>query len=365
MTYVRTSTAANFAPAAFTPIAFAPDGLAPGGFGHAEAGFSPTAGFPAALPTAKPEPSPRPVAAPPAAAPLPAAETGLRPPAYETLEVDLDTERRLFRCRVRPQARPCFSPELLRDIAAMHRSVGALCTGGRLDPDAPVRYFASSSGIPGIFNLGGDLKLFQRLIEARDLDGLTRYGHAAVASIHRQHVAFNLPVVTIALVQGDALGGGFECALSHDLIIAERSAKFGLPEVLFNLFPGMGAYSFLSRRIGRVAAERMILSGRLHTAEELHAIGLVEVVAPDGEGEDVLLDYVDRNARWHNAHQATYRTRRRVDPVTLAELEDVVEGWAEAAMRLGAPDLRRMARLIGAQDRLCTAERKSATGAAA
>src|SRR3712207_4090014 len=102
----------------------------------------------------------------------------------------------------------------------------------------------------------------------------------------------DLPVITVALVQGDALGGGFECALAHDLIVAERSAKFGLPEVLFNLFPGMGAYSFLSRRIGRQAAERMILSGRVHTAEELHEMGLVDVLAPDGEGEEAVLDFV-------------------------------------------------------------------------
>ena len=61
--------------------------------------------------------------------------------------------------------------------------------------------------------------------------------------------------------------------------------------------------------------------------------------------------HIDRTDRWHNAHQATYRTRRRVDPVTLDELRDVVEIWAEAAMRLSSQDLRRMARLTGAQDR--------------
>ena len=365
MTFVRTPAVAfapvaftsdSFGPAGFNPTGFAPGGFAPSGFAPAgfdpvEVGFRPTAGFTAPLSAAKPVLSARPATAPPAEAPLSAAEVLVRQARYETLEVDLDAERRLFRCRLRPLGRPCFSPELLRDVATMHRSIGALFTGGRLDPDAPVRYFACSSAIPGIFNLGGDLGLFQRLIEARDLDGLVRYGHASVAAIHRQHVAFDLPVVTIALVQGDALGGGFECALAHDLIIAERSAKFGLPEVLFNLFPGMGAYSFLSRRIGRIEAEKMILSGRIHTAAELHAMGLVDVVAPDGEGEDALLDYVDRNGRWHNAHHATYRARRRVDPVTLQELEDVVEGWAEAAMRLTSQDLRRMARLISAQDR--------------
>jgi DSF synthase len=277
------------------------------------------------------------------------------PQQYETLDVALDTARRLFWCRLRPEGRPCFTPALLRDVAAMQRDIPRMFTAGPADPGAPVRWFACASAIPGIFNLGGDLGLFQTLIGRGDLAGLRRYGHAAVQAIHRNHVAMDLPVVTIALVQGDALGGGFECALAHDLIIAERSAKFGLPEVLFNLFPGMGAYSFLSRRIGRNAAEALILSGRIHTAEELHGMGLVDILADDGEGEAALLDHVDRKSRWHNAHQATCRARRRVDPVTLQELRDVVEVWAEAALRLSEQDLRRMARLVGAQDRRAAA----------
>lgn len=279
-----------------------------------------------------------------------AAPAALPPAGYETVDVELDAARKLFWCRLRPEGRPCFSPALLRDVTAMHDAIRGLCDVA--DPaEMPVRWFACASAIPGIFNLGGDLGLFQTLIAAGDLTSLRRYGHAAVQAIHTNHTAMDLPVITIALVQGDALGGGFECALAHDLIIAERSAKFGLPEVLFNLFPGMGAYSFLSRRIGRAAAEKMILSGRIHTAEELHGMGLVDVLAEDGEGERALLEYVDRNSRWHNAHHATYRARRRVDPVTIEELQDVVDVWAEAAVRLSEQDRRRMARLVAAQDR--------------
>ncbi|MBL6456595.1 crotonase/enoyl-CoA hydratase family protein [Belnapia sp. T6] len=288
---------------------------------------------------------------------LDAAEAQIAATTYETLDVKLDAARRLFWCHLRPLERPCFSPELLRDVAAMQRSIPQMFHRD-LPAEESLRYFVCASAIPGIFNLGGDLGLFGSLIKQGDLAGLTRYGYAAVEAIHRNHVAFDLPVVTIALVQGDALGGGFECALAHDLIIAERSAKFGLPEVLFNLFPGMGAYSFLSRRLGRQAAEKFIFSGRIHTAQELHEIGLVDVLAEDGEGEAALLDYVDRNARWHNSRQATYRARRRVDPVELRELRDVVEVWAEAAIRLTDQDLRRMSRLTGAQDR-----RMSATAA--
>lgn len=278
-----------------------------------------------------------------------ASHSGRPASTHETLDTAYDAERGIYWCRLRPTERPCFSPALLRDIAAMHAAIPELFAA-----DAPLpapRWFVCGSAIPGIFNLGGDLGLFRQLIAAGDRDGLVRYGHAAVEAIHRNHTALDLPMITVALVQGDALGGGFECALAHDLIVAERSAKFGLPEVLFNLFPGMGAYSFLSRRIGRAAAEKLILSGTIHTAEQMHAMGLVDVLAEDGEGEAALLAHLDKSDRFHNAQQAMCRARRKVDPVTLQELREVVEVWAEAALRLSEQDLRRMARLCAAQDR--------------
>lgn len=276
---------------------------------------------------------------------------------YDNLEVDLDLHDTVWRCSMRPQGRPSFTPGLLQDIGAMHRSLA------RILDDAPgsITHVVLGSAVPGIYNLGGDLALFAELIRAGDLAALRRYGHVAVDAIHRNHSAFGLPVITVALVQGDALGGGFECALAHDIIVAERSAKFGLPEVLFNLFPGMGAYSFLSRRIGRIAAERMILSGRIYTAAELHEMGLIEVLAEDGEGERMLRDYVTSTSRRFNAHRAVYEARRRVDPVTLDELRSVVDAWADTALRLRDSDLRMMLRLAAAQDRRMATQQAVAT----
>ena len=303
--------------------------------------------------TANPRPAPvslmaRPPRPEPAATVLHCADR-----TYENLTTSYDAQRKLFWCRLQPRGRACFSPALLRDIAEMHHALQAEVepVGGPAMTEGPLRYFVCASKVPGIFNLGGDLGLFQELIAEGNLAGLKRYGHTCVQAIYNSYSAMDLPVITIALVQGDALGGGFECALAHDVIVAERSAKFGLPEVLFNLFPGMGAYSLLSRRIGRVAAERLILGGKVMTAEELHEMGLVDVLAPDGGGEEALGEFVESIDRWHNARLATYRARRRVDPVTLQELRDVVEIWADAAARLGQQDLRRMARLAAAQDR--------------
>ncbi|MCX7684519.1 MAG: crotonase/enoyl-CoA hydratase family protein [Acetobacteraceae bacterium] len=271
---------------------------------------------------------------------------------FETLETRLETDTASFWAFMRPGAKACFTLDLLQDILAQQALLrDALSPARRGDAPPAVRWYVMGSRIPGIFNLGGDLAHFAEKIRARDLAALRRYGHLCVEAIHGNAEAFRAPVGTIALVQGDALGGGFECALAFDVIVAERSAKFGLPEILFNLFPGMGAYSFLSRRIGPVQAERLITSGRLYSAEELHALGIVDVLAEDGEGEAAVRAFLDRNGRKHNALQAIWRTRRTVNPVTLQELKQVVEIWAETALGVSEADLRKMLRLTAAQEK--------------
>lgn len=270
---------------------------------------------------------------------------------FDNLEVQLDPTLRTFWSFMRPTAKPSFTRELLRDIAEMQHGIRRLFADRSGENEKPVNYYVLGSRVPGIYNLGGDLSHFAEKIRAQDRTSLRRYGHVCVDAVYNNAVAFDTPVVTIALVQGDALGGGFECALAFDVIVAERSAKFGLPEILFNLFPGMGAYSFLSRRVGPVKAEQMIMSGRLYTAEELHQMGIVDVLAEDGMGEEAVHDYIAKNSRKHNAHRAIFQARRRVNPVTLEELRDVVDIWVEAALNLTEMDIKKMLRLTAAQER--------------
>jgi DSF synthase len=270
---------------------------------------------------------------------------------YDNLEVALDTEHRCFWAWQRPTGRPSYTMALMQDISAMQCDIQRLFAARAQRGERPFDWFVMGSRVPGIFNLGGDLGLFGELIRKGDLAALRHYGHVAVEAIHRNHVAFDVPVITMALVQGDALGGGFECALSYDLIVAEKRAKLGLPEILFNMFPGMGAVSFLARRLDRARAEKMILSGRVYTAEELHEMGVVDILAEDGMGEAAVEEYIERNTRKHNALYFAQKARRRVNPITLEELRDIVDLWAEAAINLGEADLRKMARLTAAQDR--------------
>ena len=269
----------------------------------------------------------------------------------DELTVTFEPDDRIVWQYMQPIERPSFTQGLLRDMNLVADAVqGAF---ERSDPRAqkPLQFIVTTSKISGIFNLGGDLSLFLRLIENRDRDGLRRYAHACARGQHRLHSSFDVPVCMIALVTGDALGGGFEAALAHDLLIAERQAQFGLPEVLFNLFPGMGAFSFLSRRIGAVAAERMILSGKVYSADELHAMGVIDQVVEQGQGPDAVHEYAREFARTRLSRQAMLKTRKICAAVSLEELIDVSDVWVETALQLQPGDLRRMSHLVKAQDR--------------
>lgn len=263
---------------------------------------------------------------------------------------------------MRQRGTPCFNLGLLKEI----RNVGNELTanGGHIEFDGAmhqVHTYVGGSRVPRVFSLGGDLALFLLLIRSRDREALAHYARLCVDNLYAQIQHYQCPTLTtVALVQGEALGGGFEMALASDVLVAEESAMLGLPEILFNLFPGMGAYSLLARRVGPRQAEELILSGRVLPARKLHEMGIVDVLAADGQGEAAVQAWIARNARRRSGHQAVMRVRQQVFPITRAELEGIVDTWVDCALRLEDRDLRMMGRVVRAQ-----MERMEAGGAAA
>jgi len=139
----------------------------------------------------------------------------------------------------------------------------------------------------------------------------------------------------------------------------------GLPEIMFNLFPGMGAYQLLARRIGVRAAEQLILSGRVLPARKLHEMGVVDVLAKDGQGESAVQQWIAENRRRQNGMQAVFGLRQICNPIGRQELDAVAESWVDAALRLTDRDLRLMGWLMRAQqDRAADAENRAAVEAA-
>ena len=251
---------------------------------------------------------------------------------------------------MQPKARPVFNLQLLEELRSFH---GELEERNGLTWDdgvaRQVNYLVLGSKVPGIYNLGGDLGLFREAITRKDREQLMMYGRKCIDNLYPWSRNLELPLTTVALVAGDALGGGFECALSASVLIAEESARMGFPEVLFNLFPGMGAYSFLSRKIGRRMTEELMTGGNIYSARQLYDMGVVDVLAPDGVGEQAVYSFIRKHSKAANGRRAIETVRREVEPVTREELMRVVEIWADAALRLTERDLRMMDRLVRAQ----------------
>lgn len=215
-----------------------------------------------------------------------------------------------------------------------------------------VKFLVFTSERPGVFSLGGDLGFFKERIAAGDREGLRRYAMTCIDLVHAIASGFGLPITTIALVRGTALGGGFEGALAHNVVIAEKQSQMGLPEIMFNLFPGMGAYQLLCRRLPPAQAEKLILSGKTFSAEELYEMGVVDVLAEPGEGEEAVWEYIRQAREKKNGRDALRRAIQQVDSIRYEDLVKVVDVWVDAAFDLSDSDLKTMDYLVRAQRRL-------------
>ncbi|PZT09265.1 crotonase/enoyl-CoA hydratase family protein [Stenotrophomonas maltophilia] len=243
--------------------------------------------------------------------------------------------------------RPCCRKDMLDEMwsymAAITRSPAERHNG-------TLRHFVLASDAVA-YNLGGDLDLFTRLIREGNRDLLLNYAQRCVEGVHHLHTGFGGDVRSIALIQGDALGGGLEMALACHTIVAEEGSGLGLPEVLFGLFPGMGAYSFLCRRVSPHLAEKIILDGRVYSAEEMHAMGVVDVLVKKGEGRAAVEELIRQQQRTPQSYLAMNAARTIAQPISYDELLEITKVWVDSALALGDRSLRTMDRLIKAQTR--------------
>ena len=274
----------------------------------------------------------------------------LDPGGLSQLELIYDSKQKALWQYLNPTHRPSSTPALLEDMLRVFDRIDRHL-GHPAAAQVPLRYLVTASSLPGIFNLGGDLPRIASLIRAQDRAGLQAYAHLCIDVQFARAMKRGQSYVSITLVQGDALGGGFEAVLANDIIVAERGAKFGMPEILFNMFPGMGALTFLTRRVGQRLAEEIVFSGNLYDAETLHGMGLVDILADPGEGEEAVSQFIVRRDRQFLARAAVYAARNTIQPITHRELIDVTEMWVDIALKADDRDIRKMERLAAAQDK--------------
>lgn len=248
---------------------------------------------------------------------------------------------------------PCFNGNIVKELTQHHEEISK--SGGVLlnnDETHQIRYSVAASLTPDVFNLGGQLTLIRDLAMKGQREALKNYGLKALNVLVQRALRFGLDdVITLSLIQGQALGAGFEAALASDHIIAERKSNVGFPEIMFNLFPGMGAYSLLARKVGNKIADEMILGGKIYSAEQALALGVIDEIAEDGQGENAVYSFIEKNKKKANGYLAIQKAKSRVNPITEEELVDITMIWLEAALKLTERDYKMMARFIRSQEK--------------
>jgi DSF synthase len=239
--------------------------------------------------------------------------------------------------------RPCFTQELVKEI--MHVARAARKSG------LPIDFWVNGSSIPEIFNTGGDLSFFVEAIRQGRREEMVAYARSCVDAVHAVSTGFGTGAICIAMLEGSALGGGFEAALAHHFVLSQIDAKMGFPEIAFNLFPGMGGYSLVARKAHMRLAEELISSGETHTGEWFANKGLVDQTFEPGEAFLVTRTFIDGIRPKLNGIRAMLRARERVLPLSRSELMDITEDWVEAAFSLEEKDLAFMERLVALQNR--------------
>jgi DSF synthase len=217
---------------------------------------------------------------------------------------------------------------------------------GRVEP---IHYAVLRSAHPDYFSLGGDLDHFRQCIRHQDKEALHQYSRLCLDIVYNWAASSNSGMTTIALVQGRALGGGFEAALSADFLIAEEHSQFGFPEIMFGLFPCSGGMSLLARRVGVHQAEKMMTNARIYSAPELKEMGVIDEICPRGEGGVAVEEFITNHAKCRVPRIMLQRSRLRISPIDYSELSTVVDEWVEVAMGLGEEELRVMDMLIKMQ----------------
>jgi DSF synthase len=282
----------------------------------------------------------------------PRAPEGFPDWSFPTLDIEYQADSRSVWMYYSKESPPYYSMQMLQDMADVRESLRALVSS----PQAgryPIDYFVMASSKDRVFNLGGDLEMFAHAIETEDRALLAHYAHACVDVVWGLTDALDGAFVSLAVIEGQALGGGLEAALAQDFILADEAAKLGMPEVAFNTFPGMGAMTHLTRRMGAAQAEDLMLTGRVFSGAVMHEHGVVDVLTPEGGARDAARAWmIESQGERYQRRRTMAQTRKNVFPVKWAELMEITDMMDDTSLSVTAHDIRHMKRLSEAQKRM-------------
>lgn len=269
---------------------------------------------------------------------------------WQEISVRYDFESQSLWVYATPTTRPCYTMVCLNEFRLLQLELIEYFNYYNMKPKSPIKYIVNASSIEGIFNYGGDLNLFSQLIAANDVDGLYAYAKLCVDIIYANKIHLGLPIKTIALVEGNALGGGFESMLSSNIIIAEEECQMGFPEIRFNLIPGMGAYSFLGRILGMNKTEEIIRSGKMYDSKKWYDLGVISYVAKKDKGYERVMQFMKEDRRQFVGTQALLEAREICESLEYDELIKIIKIWVKTSLDISPRDLKLMKKLVEAQN---------------
>ena len=197
------------------------------------------------------------------------------------------------------------------------------------DRNRDIKVVVVASALPGFFAAGADIKHMSSV----DAESFTAYGNALRGVLDRLADADR---ISIAAVDGLALGGGLELAMACHLRVAGDASELGLPEVKLGLIPGAGGTQRLPRLVGRGRALDIMLTARQVRSDEALAIGLVDRVVPAGEALAAALALADTLTQMsHPALQAIVRTVDAASDLDLGAGLRLRSGTGAGALRGG------------------------------
>jgi DSF synthase len=249
----------------------------------------------------------------------------------------------------KPEPKPVFTLPLLTSLGKVQRAVSDLW-GGENARHAPVRYVVCRSEGP-IFTLGGDLDFYLDCIATGDRAALEEYAEVSVFGAMWNASGGNGSFITVAMAHEKGVGGGIDAARSCQVMIAEEHTSFQYPEVKFNHFP-ITAVPVLARRMGRLEAERMLMTGEEYSAEEWFKRGGLEAVVPRGNAEAWVRKYCADTLSMHHAKSALFSAFHRGLVTYEDELRFCAKMWVDCMLRMTPMEVSKLQRIAQMQEKM-------------
>lgn len=260
------------------------------------------------------------------------------------LKVKIDEEYKILWIGMDLQDKLCYSVDFLNNLVHVKELIVYMIK------KEGIKYVCAYSVNQGVWNLGGDLEYFVTCIKNKDKRKLREYAYKCVDLVYDFSNNYGTDVMSACIVQGNAFGGGFESALSGNYIIAEEGAKFSFPEVIFGTFPGMGAYSFLTKKVGFNKANEIIHSNKTYTAQDVLDLGIIDKITPQGFGINEMQKMIIKG----ELDLQNNPFKNICNRVSKQELIDVVDLWVEKAFTLTENNLNRMIKIANFQRKKVT-----------